>query len=71
MSSQEDTQEVGRRRRFLQGGALTLMATAVPLSASAAEPQIIAEDHWAQKGAVKLYLYRKRLADDESELRIK
>jgi pimeloyl-ACP methyl ester carboxylesterase len=64
MSGQEDTQEVGRRRRFLKGAALTLMATAVPLSASAAEPQIIAEDHWAQKGAVRLYLYRKRLADD-------
>lgn len=64
MSSMEDTQEMTQRRGFLQGAALTVMATAFPLSAGAAAPQIIAEDHWAQKGVVKLYLYRKRLADD-------
>ena len=65
MSSVDETQNVGHRRRFLQGAALTLMATAAPLvasGASASEPQIVAEDYWAQKGAVKLYIYRKRLA---------
>ncbi|MFL9909648.1 alpha/beta hydrolase [Paraburkholderia sp. RL17-337-BIB-A] len=66
MSNTKDTQQRVQRRRLLQGAALTLMATAVPLSANAAAPQIIAEDHWAQKGAVKLYLYRKRLADDRN-----
>jgi len=64
MSDVSESQNVLQRRRFLQGAALTLVATAVvPKSASAAATQIIAEDHWAQKGAVKLYLYRKRLAD--------
>jgi pimeloyl-ACP methyl ester carboxylesterase len=69
MSDIDETQNVGQRRRFLQGAALTLMATAVPLAASgasASEPQIVAEDYWAQKGAVKLYVYRKRLADDRT-----
>jgi hypothetical protein len=54
MSNTKDTQQMFRRRRLLQGAALTLMATAVPLSANAAAPRIIAEDHWAQKAAVKL-----------------
>ncbi|MFM0252917.1 alpha/beta hydrolase [Paraburkholderia sediminicola] len=66
MSNTKDTQQADQRRRLLQGAALTLMATAVPLSAKAATQQIIAEDHWAQKGAVKLYLYRKRLADNRN-----
>jgi pimeloyl-ACP methyl ester carboxylesterase len=66
MSSIEDTQQTPQRRRFLQGAALTLVAAAAPHSASAATPQIIAEDHWAQKGDVKLYLYRKRLAGDHN-----
>ncbi len=52
------------RRRFLQGSALALGGAALVSPASAATPAetIIAEEHWAQKGAVKLYLYRKRLA---------
>src|SRR5471032_2179690 len=65
MSSTDDTQDAGRRRRFLQGAALTLVAAAVPPGASATEKaRIVAEDHWARKGAVKLYLYRKRMPDD-------
>ncbi len=65
MSSVDDTRDIGQRRRFVQGAALTLMAAAVPLAASAAsQSPIVAEDHWAKKGAVKLYLYRKRLAND-------
>ncbi|WP_168793506.1 hypothetical protein [Paraburkholderia aromaticivorans] len=66
MSNTKDTQQRGQRRRLLQGAALTVMAASVPLSANAAAPRIIAGDHWAQKGAVKLYLYRKRLADDRN-----
>jgi pimeloyl-ACP methyl ester carboxylesterase len=59
-----EKQNVLQRRRFLQGAALTLVTTTVmPISASAASTQIVAEDYWAQKGPVKLYLYRKRLAD--------
>src|SRR5258708_5604331 len=65
MSSVDDTRDIGQRRRFVQGAALTLMAAAVPLAASAAsQSPIVAEDHWAKKGAGKLYLYRKRLAND-------
>jgi pimeloyl-ACP methyl ester carboxylesterase len=65
MSSTDDTQDAGRRRRFLQGAALTLVAAAVPPGASATEKaRIVAEDHWARKGAVKLYLYRKRMPDN-------
>src|SRR5258708_31063648 len=64
VSDVSEKQNVLQRRRFLQGAALTLVTTTVmPISASAASTQIVAEDYWAQKGAVKLYLYRKRLAD--------
>jgi pimeloyl-ACP methyl ester carboxylesterase len=64
VSDVSEKQNVLQRRRFLQGAALTLVTTTVmPISASAATTQIVAEDYWAQKGAVKLYLYRKRLAD--------
>src|SRR5258708_4575135 len=64
MSDVSEKNNVLQRRRFLQGAALTLVTTTVmPISASAASTQIVAEDYWAQKGAVKLYLYRKRLAD--------
>src|SRR5260370_5525960 len=64
MRDASEKNNVLQRRRFLQGAALTLVTTTVmPISASAASTQIVAEDYWAQKGAVKLYLYRKRLAD--------
>ncbi len=54
--------DISRRNLLLAGtlGATTLAAG----SSVAAEPaKIIAEEHWAQKGDVKLYLYRKRLDD--------
>lgn len=70
----EGAQQAFERRRFLQGASLALAAAAMPLSANAAAttaatasaasaPEIVSEDHWAQKGAVKLYLYRKRVDD--------
>ena len=52
------------RRNFIAGAALAATGATLADSAQAAKgvPRIIAEDHWAQKGAVKLYLRRKRLA---------
>jgi alpha-beta hydrolase superfamily lysophospholipase len=52
------------RREFLKvaSAAATLGAAASLTSADAAETgRIVAEEHWAKKGAVELYLYRKRM----------
>jgi pimeloyl-ACP methyl ester carboxylesterase len=52
------------RRTFLIGAAFTAGSVAAyPNQASAAEPRIVGEEHWAQKGDVKLYLWRKQLDD--------
>jgi pimeloyl-ACP methyl ester carboxylesterase len=52
------------RRTFLIGAALTAGSVAAhPNQAAAAEPGIVGEEHWAQKGDVKLYLWRKQLDD--------
>ncbi len=52
------------RRRFLRGAAMvTVGAVAAGASHAAEAPaRIVAEEAWAQKGAARLYLYRKRLA---------
>jgi alpha-beta hydrolase superfamily lysophospholipase len=55
------------RREFLQ--ATTLLAAAVAADgasspAAAEEGEIVAEEHWAKKGAVDLYIYRKRMVGD-------
>ena len=48
------------RRSVVLGGSLGLAAAAsAPTPALADAP--VAEEHWALKGAVKLYLYRKRM----------
>jgi pimeloyl-ACP methyl ester carboxylesterase len=53
------------RRKLLK--AVGLAAAAVPVagaaSQAAAEPRIVGEEHWAQKGDAKLYLWRKQLDD--------
>jgi pimeloyl-ACP methyl ester carboxylesterase len=52
------------RRALLAGGA-ALAASALPATAAdGGKPIIVAEEHWAQKGAVNLYLYRKRVVGD-------
>ena len=56
------------RRRFLQCGALAVAAAALPGASRAGADTttaILAEEYWAEKGPVKLYLYRKRLAGNE------
>jgi pimeloyl-ACP methyl ester carboxylesterase len=53
-----------RRREFLQASsAAAAVAATGGLGAPAAAQgsKIVAEEHWAKKGAVDLYLYRKRL----------
>ena len=59
------------RRYFIQGSALAMGAAAAglpSLPASGAEEQpILAEEHWAKKGNVDLYLYRKHLLGGESQ----
>jgi pimeloyl-ACP methyl ester carboxylesterase len=53
------------RRHLMQGSALALGVAAAGLPslarAGAEEAPIAAEEHWAKKGSVDLYLYRKRL----------
>ena len=48
------------RRETLAAAATALLAAEAASAAPAAK--IIASDYWASKGAVKLYIYRKRLA---------
>src|SRR5262245_17659127 len=53
-----------RRREFLMAttaAAVGMVASASP--ASAQSGQIEAQEHWAKKGNVDLYLYRKRQVD--------
>ncbi len=51
------------RRAFATAGA-ALAAGVLPARADDAKARIVAEDHWAQQGDVKLYLYRKRVVGD-------
>lgn len=52
------------RRNLLAAGAVGAAAVTLTQPAAAVGPaKIIAEEHWAQKGDVKLYLYRKRVDD--------
>jgi pimeloyl-ACP methyl ester carboxylesterase len=57
------------RRDFLNiaaiGTASTALAAALPQAALADSPGIEAEEHWVTKGAVKLYVYRKRRIDNQ------
>ncbi|MFC0410696.1 alpha/beta hydrolase [Roseomonas elaeocarpi] len=54
------------RRGLIQGAALAAAATtAIPRAMAAEPPRILAEERWAQKGEVRLYLYRKRLEGEE------
>src|SRR5947209_5859883 len=59
------------RRDLIRSSALALTAAAAGVphgSALAAEAQPLdAEEHWAKKGNVDLYLYRKRLRPDGGE----
>jgi pimeloyl-ACP methyl ester carboxylesterase len=57
------------RRDLMRSSALAIgAAAAIPAlpALSAEEPPIEAEEHWAKKGNVDLYLYRKRLPGGES-----
>src|SRR5262245_41567542 len=52
------------RRRLMQAGAAavaTAAASVVAGPAAAQAPAVAAEEHWAKKDAVDLYLYRKRM----------
>ena len=65
MSKSNPARIVLHRRAVLGAGAAASASLAVgPGSAQAAVPKparVVAEDHWARKGDVKLYLYRKHL----------
>jgi pimeloyl-ACP methyl ester carboxylesterase len=55
------------RREFVQATtAAAVAATAIGMTASASAQggKIVAEEHWAKKGNVDLYLYRKRQVGD-------
>ncbi len=62
------------RRRLLQRAGIAVATASVPLQQASAQAgaaaasaatanRPVAEEYWAQKGDVKLYLYRKRLLD--------
>ncbi len=52
------------RRTFLTGAAIAAAGVGLATQAEAAgEAKIVGEEHWAQKGDVKLYLWRKQLDD--------
>lgn len=53
---------IDRRSLFAAATGGALLAASGTASAADAKP-ILAEEHWAQKGEVKLYVYRKRLDD--------
>ena len=56
--------QVGRRQLMQAAAAAAVAATACGLAsrpAPAQSPAIGAEEHWARKGSVDLYLYRKRV----------
>ena len=56
---------VSRRDALVAGIGLSCMGAA----ADADTPRILAEEHWVNKGDVKLYVYRKRLPQDGGEQR--
>lgn len=47
------------RRTFFKGAAIATAGATLGTSAQAAEPRIVGEERWAQKGNVRLYLWRK------------
>ena len=52
------------RRDLFKGAAVAAAALTRASGAQAADtPRIVGEEHWAQKGNVKLYLWRKQLDD--------
>jgi pimeloyl-ACP methyl ester carboxylesterase len=58
-----DNPQLHRRQLMQAAGAVAIAAgagVAAPLPAAARGEAIAAEEHWAKKGAVDLYLYRKR-----------
>ena len=50
------------RRSVIAGAGAGLASSLVGTANAQAKPEIQASEYWAQKGEVKLYLYRKRAA---------
>jgi pimeloyl-ACP methyl ester carboxylesterase len=62
-----DNPQVHRRQLMQAAGAAVIAAAAGAAASGSADAQgaaIAAEEHWARKGAVDLYLYRKRVPGD-------
>ena len=51
------------RRTLLKSAALVSLAGAAVTNAQAQTPQVTGTEYWAQKGNVKLYVWRKRVND--------
>jgi pimeloyl-ACP methyl ester carboxylesterase len=67
-----DQPHVHRRQLMQVAGAAVIAAAAGAGASGTADAQgsaIAAEEHWAKKGAVDLYLYRKRLPGDAGSAR--
>jgi len=55
------------RRAVIAGAGAGLVGLTVQADAQGAKPEFQASEYWAQKGDVKLYLYRKRMAAKAGE----
>jgi pimeloyl-ACP methyl ester carboxylesterase len=55
------------RRTLIASGAMLAAATLPASAAGDDKDKIVAEDHWAEYGKVKLYLYRKRIVGDGAD----
>jgi pimeloyl-ACP methyl ester carboxylesterase len=57
------------RRTVIAGAGAGLVGLATSANAQTEKPEIQAREYWAQKGEVKLYLYRKRMTAKAGETR--
>src|SRR5258708_13824967 len=55
------------RRAVIAGAGAGLVGLATRADAQTQKPEIQASEYWTQKGDVKLYLYRKRMAAKAGE----
>ena len=55
------------RRALMKAAAVAAFAGVAPREAAAQQAQIIGSEYWAQKGDVKLNLWRKRVNDGKAD----
>jgi len=61
---------MNRRKVLLAGATLAAAPTLAFAESSVAQGRIVAEEYWADKGGVKLWVYRKRLEGAQPRMRL-